>query len=227
MDFPKPKYSLLDSLRANSDSIIAECKKASPSMGVIRENYDPVSIASVYESCGARAISVLTDQNFFQGKLDDLQRVSEAVQLPVIRKDFIIHEKQIREAARFGASAILLIVRILSQTQLKDLLEFTYSLGLEVLVEIHTKKEAEIATEVGAKIIGINTRDLDTFQIHQNLIEEVSRDLPKNVHIVGESGIKNRDDYLKMKTYVQSTLIGTYFMQKEDITAAYLDLLGK
>ncbi|MBK8399054.1 MAG: indole-3-glycerol phosphate synthase TrpC [Leptospiraceae bacterium] len=227
MDFPKPKYSLLDSLRANSDSIIAECKKASPSMGVIRENYDPVSIASVYESCGARAISVLTDQNFFQGKLDDLQRVSEAVQLPVIRKDFIIHEKQIREAARFGASAILLIVRILSQTQLKDLLKFTYSIGLEVLVEIHTKKEAEIATEVGAKIIGINTRDLDTFQIHQNLIEEVSRDLPKNVHIVGESGIKNRDDYLKMKTYVQSTLIGTYFMQKEDITAAYLDLLGK
>ena len=99
-------------------------------------------------------------------------------------------------------------------------------MGLEVLVEIHTRKEAEIAVEVGSRIIGINTRDLDTFQIHQNLIEEVSLDLPKHIHIVGESGIKNRNDYQNMKKYVQSTLIGTYFMQKEDITSAYKELVS-
>lgn len=195
-------------------------------MGIIRADYDAVKIARIYEACGARAISVLTDRNFFQGSLEDLQRVAASVNLPVIRKDFILHEKQIREAVRFGASAILLIVRILKPTQLKELLDYAYSLGLEVLVEIHTRKEAEIAVEVGSRIIGINTRDLDTFQIHQNLIEEVSLDLPKHIHIVGESGIKNRNDYQNMKKYVQSTLIGTYFMQKEDITSAYKELVS-
>lgn len=194
-------------------------------MGVIRGDYDAVAIARIYEACGARAISVLTDQNFFQGSLKDLEQVSSVVNLPVIRKDFILHEKQIREAVRFGASAILLIVRILKPTQLKELLDYAYSLGLEVLVEIHTKKEADIAVEAGSRIIGINTRDLDTFQIHQNLIEEVSLDLPNHVHIVGESGIKNRNDYLNMKKYVRSTLIGTYFMQKDDITSAYKELV--
>ncbi len=195
-------------------------------MGIIRADYDAVKIARIYEACGARAISVLTDRNFFQGSLEDLQQVAASVNLPVIRKDFILHEKQIREAVRFGASAILLIVRILKPTQLKELLDYAYSLGLEVLVEIHTRKEAEIAVEVGSRIIGINTRDLDTFQIHQNLIEEVSLDLPKHIHIVGESGIKNRNDYQNMKKYVQSTLIGTYFMQKEDITSAYKELVS-
>jgi indole-3-glycerol phosphate synthase len=226
MDTLRPKYSLLESLKSSSDSIIAECKKASPSMGIIRADYDPVSIARIYESCGARAISVLTDENFFQGSLSDLQRVSSAVKLPVIRKDFIIHEKQIREAARFGASAVLLIVRILKTNQLKDLLDFAYSIGLEVLVEIHNKKEADIAANIGAPIIGINTRDLDTFQIHQNLIEEVTPNLPNGTLIVGESGIKNKGDYQSMKKYVQSVLIGTYFMQKQDIAKAYKELIS-
>ncbi len=195
-------------------------------MGVIRQDYDPVRIARIYETSGARAISVLTDEKFFQGSLDDLQRVSSAVELPVIRKDFILHEKQIREAARFGASAVLLIVRILKPNILKDLLDFTYSIGMEALVEIHTKKEAEIAAKVGAPIIGINTRDLDTFQIHQNLIEEVTPNLPKGTLIVGESGIKNKNDYRSMKNYVHSVLIGTYFMQKENIAAAYRELFS-
>lgn len=217
----------MESLKSSSDSIIAECKKASPSMGVIQPDYDPVKFALAYEACGARAISVVTDEKFFQGCLQDLKRVSSAVRLPIIRKDFIIHEKQIREAAYFGASAILLIVRILNSSQLKELLEFAYSIGLEVLVETHTKKEVEIAVEVGAKIIGINTRDLDTFQIHQNLIEEVTLYLPKDdVLIVGESGIKNKDDYRNMKKFVHSVLIGTYFMQKENIEVAYRDLIS-
>ena len=131
MDLSRPRFSLLDSLKSSFDSIIAECKKASPSMGIIRADYDAVKIARIYEACGARAISVLTDRNFFQGSLEDLQRVAASVNLPVIRKDFILHEKQIREAVRFGASAILLIVRILKPTQLKELLDYAYSLGLE------------------------------------------------------------------------------------------------
>ena len=155
MDLSRPRFSLLDSLKSSFDSIIAECKKASPSRGIIRADYYAVKIARIYEACGA--ISVLTDRNFFQGSLEDLQRVAASVNLPVIRKDFILHEKQIREAVRFGASAILLIVRILKPTQLKELLDYAYSLGLEVLVEIHTRKEAEIAVEVGSRIIGINT----------------------------------------------------------------------
>ncbi|HNN81167.1 MAG TPA: indole-3-glycerol-phosphate synthase, partial [Leptospiraceae bacterium] len=175
---------------------------------------------------GARAISVLTDKNFFQGSLEDLKAVSENVEIPVLRKDFVIHEKQIREAAIFGASAILLIVRILKPYQLQNLLEFAYSIGLEALVEIHTKEEAKIAEEAGAKIIGINTRDLDTFKIHPNLIEEVSPTLSKDTLIVGESGIKNKQDYLNMKKYVQSVLIGTYFMQKENIELAFKELIS-
>lgn len=195
-------------------------------MGIIRENYNPLEIAKIYAKSGARAISVLTDKNFFQGSLEDLKAVSENVEIPVLRKDFVIHEKQIREAAIFGASAILLIVRILKPYQLQNLLEFAYSIGLEALVEIHTKEEAKIAEEAGAKIIGINTRDLDTFKIHPNLIEEVSPTLSKDTLIVGESGIKNKQDYLNMKKYVQSVLIGTYFMQKENIELAFKELIS-
>lgn len=195
-------------------------------MGIIRENFDALTIAKIYEKSGARAISVLTDKNFFQGSLEDLKSVSDSVQIPVLRKDFILHEKQIREAAYFGASAILLIVRILKPYLLQSLLDFTYSIGLEALVEIHTKEEAKIAEGAGANIIGINTRDLDTFKIHPNLIEEVAPTISKNILVVGESGIRNKSDYLNMKQNVHSVLIGTYFMQKDNIETAYLDLVG-
>jgi indole-3-glycerol phosphate synthase len=194
-------------------------------MGVIREKYNPVDHAKIYEKMGASAISVLTDKDFFQGSLADLLNVSKAVNIPVIRKDFIIHEKQIREAARFGASAVLLIVRILKVNQLIDLLAFTKKIGLEALVEIHSIKEAEIAVESGAEIIGINTRDLDTFQIHSDLIEKVSKQIPKSIHLVGESGIKDKKDFIEMKKYVRSVLIGTYFMQQENIETAYKNLI--
>lgn len=194
-------------------------------MGVIREKYNPIEHAKIYEKMGASAISVLTDKDFFQGSLLDLQNVAKAVNIPVIRKDFIIHEKQIREAARFGASAVLLIVRILKVNQLIDLLAITKKIGLEALVEIHSNKEAEIALESGAEIIGINTRDLDTFQIHSDLIEKVSKRIPNNIHLVGESGIKDKKDYVEMKKHVRSVLIGTYFMQQENIEAAYKNLI--
>lgn len=223
----KPKYSLKQSLLSQKGSIIAECKKGSPSMGIIKADYDPVAIAEEYYHAGAKAISVLTDQKFFFGSLNDLKNVSEKIPLPVIRKDFIIHEKQISEARFYGASAILLIVRILEDSQMKDLLQFSHSLGMDVLVETHTKDEVDRALNAGAEIIGINTRDLDTFEIHPNLIEKIAPQIPNHILKVGESGIKNRTDYQDMIQHVHSVLIGTYFMQKNHITQGFQDLLSK
>ncbi len=194
-------------------------------MGVIRDDYDPVEIAGIYEKCGASAISVLTDTKFFRGSVEDLQNVSSRVTIPVLRKDFIIDEKQIREAVFFGASAILLIARLLDLRRLKELYQYAQGLGLEVLVEIHNREEAENAVEAGAKIIGVNTRDLDTFQIHKGLIGELFDILPDGLFKIAESGIHGKEDYLSMKRYTKFMLIGTYFMQSNDIEKSFLDLL--
>lgn len=226
-EFPFPTFSLRNFLLSEKGSIIAECKKASPSKGVIRRHYNPVKIALEYQNSGAKAISVLTDKEFFMGSLEDLKNVSQNVALPVLRKDFLLHEKQILEARHYGASAVLLIVRILELKELKALYEFARKLNLDVLVEVHTKEEAQKAVDIGAEIIGINTRDLDTLEIKPELIPEISQTLPNNVVIVGESGIQNRDDYLNMLPYVQSVLIGTYFMESENISEAFRNLLIK
>ncbi len=219
-----PTFSLKKCLLSQKGSIIAECKKASPSKGVIRVDYNPLQIALEYQTCGAKAISVLTDEKFFQGSLHDLQQVANHVSLPVIRKDFLIHEKQIFESRYFGASAVLLIVRILEQNQLKVLYELTRSLHMEALVEVHTLEEAKRAMDIGADIIGINTRDLDTLEMHPELIPEIASKIPKDILVVGESGIKSSSDYLQMLPYVQSVLIGTYFMESNDITSAFQKL---
>ncbi|MBM9577140.1 indole-3-glycerol-phosphate synthase [Leptospira sp. 201903070] len=221
---PYQGLGLRESLRSRKFSIIAECKRKSPSAGEIRSEYDPVKIASVYEECGASAISVLTDRDYFGGSLDDLRNVSSKVRIPVLRKDFILDEVQIREAREYGASAILLIVRILSPEKIKTFLKSASSLGMDCLVEVHTSEEAKLALGCGAEIIGINTRDLDTFQIHQNLVEEVSSFLPPNIVKVGESGVKNRSDLDNFRKLVDAALIGTYFMEKSDIHKAWLDL---
>ncbi|MBE7411346.1 MAG: indole-3-glycerol phosphate synthase TrpC [Leptospiraceae bacterium] len=223
-NLPVVKYSFSDSLFQKS-GIIAECKKASPSKGVIVNSYNPTEIAKIYEKSGASAVSVLTDSLFFQGSLQDLKNVSDSVSIPVLRKDFIIDEKQIREAIFYGASAILLIVRILDSNRLKELLGYAETLGLEVLVEIHNKNEAEIALNSGAKIIGINTRDLDTLQIHKGLIQELTELLPNSVLKVAESGINGKEDYLGIKKYTRYVLIGTYFMQSSDIANSFSNLL--
>lgn len=215
---------MYNSLRNQKNSIIAECKKASPSSGIIKNSYDPLKIAEIYERCGASAISVLTDKKFFQGSLIDLQKVSQLIKLPVLRKDFIIHEKQIYEARHYGASAILLIVRILSPSQLQEFIQISSSINMDSLVEIHTEEETSIAIEAGAKIIGINTRDLNTFQIHQDLVKKISPFIPDTIIKVGESGIKSQKDYLGMIKYVDATLIGTYFMKASNIELAFSDL---
>lgn len=192
---------------------------------MIVNSYNPTEIAKIYEKSGASAVSVLTDSLFFQGSLQDLKNVSDSVSIPVLRKDFIIDEKQIREAIFYGASAILLIVRILDSNRLKELLGYAETLGLEVLVEIHNKNEAEIALNSGAKIIGINTRDLDTLQIHKGLIQELTELLPNSVLKVAESGINGKEDYLGIKKYTRYVLIGTYFMQSSDIANSFSNLL--
>lgn len=212
-------------LKTNSISVIAECKKGSPSSGILRPDYDPVPIASIYESSGAGAISVLTDLKYFYGSLADLSAVSESVKIPVIRKDFIIDPLQIDEAYAYGASAILLIVRILSQTELTSLHKYAKSLGLSVLVETHNKEEVKKALDSGATTIGINTRDLDTFEIHKNLIEEIAPELDNSIIRVAESGIKSFADWQKYKGIVDSMLVGTYFMKSKDIAKDFHSLL--
>lgn len=224
--FDFPIYSLKKSLKKNPISVLAECKKASPSAGVIRSSYEPTEIAKIYEHWGASGISVLTDKKFFSGSENDLLTVAKTVGIPVLRKDFIISKEQILEARALGASAILLIVRILSQAELEDLHKFSHSLGMEVLVETHTEKEVGIALEIGAEIIGINTRDLDTFQILPEVIPRLSRLIPESVHSVGESGIHSGAELKQVLTYVNSALIGTYFMKMEDIHLAYRELLA-
>nr|WP_000099247.1 indole-3-glycerol-phosphate synthase [Leptospira interrogans] len=221
---PHRGLSLRDSLKSRTFSIIAECKRKSPSAGELRADYRPVQIAKTYEELGASAISVRTDQNYFGGSLEDLKDVSSELKIPVLRKDFILDEIQIREARAFGASAILLIVRILTPEQIKSFLKLASSLGMDCLVEVHTSDEAKLALDCGAEIIGINTRDLDTFQIHQNLVEEVSAFLPPNIVKVGESGIKKRSDLDTFRKLVDAALIGTYFMEKQDIRKAWLNL---
>ncbi|MCW7494525.1 indole-3-glycerol-phosphate synthase [Leptospira sp. 2 VSF19] len=213
-------------LKTNSISVIAECKKGSPSSGILRPDYDPVQIASIYESAGAGAISVLTDSLYFFGSLSDLASVSESVSIPVIRKDFIIDPLQIDEAYAYGASAILLIVRILTPKELTSLHSFAKSLGLSVLVETHNKQEVKIALDSGATTIGINTRDLDTFEIHKNLIEEIAPELDDSIIRVAESGIESFSDWQKYKGIIDSMLVGTYFMKSNDIAKDFRSLLS-
>lgn len=210
------KKSFRESLSSSPLSIIAECKKASPSAGVIKPDYDAITTAKTYELGGAKAISVLTDEPFFQGSLADLQNVSTNVAIPTLRKDFILEEIQIEEAKAYGASAVLLIVRILEPNQLQKLLRFANSLDLDVLVETHTREEVAMAIDAGATILGINTRDLDTFQLHPNLIHELSAEIPKGIWKVGESGIGSKKDYESFRGVVDSLLIGTYFMKSPE-----------
>lgn len=215
---------LKESLLSKRPSFITECKKASPSAGVIREPFHPAEIAKVYEACGASGVSVLTDEKFFQGSLRDLEEVSKSISIPVLRKDFIIDTKQILEARQFGAAAVLLIVRILDAYQLRDFLATAREFGMDCLVETHSAREADLAVECGASIVGVNTRDLDTFEIKPELISEICDHLPPDIIRVGESGVKKASDIAGMLQYVQSLLIGTYFMKSSDISKSFQEL---
>ena len=197
-------------------ALIAEIKKASPSAGVIVESFDPLEIAKNYARAGADAISVLTDEEFFQGHLSFLSPIRAAVARPLLRKDFILDEIQIAESAAAGADAILLIVAALAQEQLIKLLEAAETYQLDALVEVHTLSELERALETSAQIIGINNRNLATFEVDLSVTEKLSEEVPQGIVLVSESGIRTAEDLARIKACgVDAVLIGEALMRAQ------------
>ena len=212
---PKPN---LISTKEDPIKIIAEVKKASPSKGIIRKDFNPLNIAKEYEVNGANAISILTEPHYFKGDINYLKLIKEHSNLPLLRKDFIFTKYQILEAFIFGADFILLIVSILNSSLLKDLIVYAKKLKLEVLVEIHNKEELQIALDLGVDIIGINHRDLKTFNINTNLSYELLPFIPKNKIIISESGLCKKEELLSLhKAGIDAFLIGEFFMRQDDI----------
>lgn len=208
--------------------LIAEVKKASPSVGSIVESFDPVQIARTYESAGAHAVSVLTDEQFFQGHLSYLTKVRDAITLPVLRKDFILHEAQIFEASCAGADAILLIVAALTQEQLETLHQTALDFHLDVLVEVHSLEELDRALDIDARIIGINNRNLTTFEVDLKTTEDLSEQVPDDVILISESGIKTPADTRRiLDSGCNAILVGETLMRADDVhetVAALLDV---
>ncbi|MEE1129743.1 MAG: indole-3-glycerol phosphate synthase TrpC [Methanobrevibacter sp.] len=198
-------------------AIISEVKKASPSKGVICEDFDHVGIAKEYEDAGASAISVLTEPYFFQGSNDYLKEISENVSIPILRKDFIIDEYMIWEAKLLGASAVLLIVSILDIVQLKKFLDLAHDLGLSAIVETHDGNEIRTAMNVGAEIIGVNNRNLEDFSVDIDNSINLRRCVSDNIIFISESGIKTKEDVTKLKeNNVDAVLIGETLMKSDD-----------
>jgi len=209
-------------------AVIAECKRSSPSRGLIRDPYDPAAIARSYEANGAAAISVLTDKKYFGGALDHLKAVHFAVRVPVLRKEFILDEYQIFEARAAGADAVLLIAAILDRAQMRDLLDIVWALRMHALVEVHDAREIERAAESNTGIIGINNRNLDTLEVDLRHTERLLPLLPANVLIVSESGIRSRDDLTYLCGLgVHAVLVGEHFMSATDPGKALAELMGE
>jgi indole-3-glycerol phosphate synthase len=212
--------------RRDRVNIIAECKRRSPSRGVLRADYDAVAIATSYARGGAAAISVLTEPTFFDGSLADLSGVREAVETPLLRKDFIVTEYQLFEARATGADAVLLIVAALSSRELQSLAGRAASLGLEVLVEVHDAQELMVAIDAGATIVGVNNRNLRTLAVDVRASEDLMAGIPSGVVAVSESGLRTRADlqHLRAAGY-RAFLIGERFMLADDPEAAVRQLL--
>lgn len=225
--YRKRPRNFAGALRKPGISLIAEVKRHSPSKGKLRSFKDPVPLARLYKDMGARAISVLTDKKFFHGSLDDLGFVSAQVYVPCLRKDFIIDEYQVHEARNHGADAILLIARILSDDQLRDYLQTADMWGMGVLTETHSAGEIERAVKAGAKIIGINNRDLDTFNTDLNTTLELRSLVPIGCIVVSESGIHTRDDVQKLEDAgVDAILVGEAILTSGDMCKKIRELLG-
>jgi indole-3-glycerol phosphate synthase len=214
-------------------ALIAEVKKASPSAGVICPNFDPVRIARDYEKAGASCLSVLTDARFFQGALEYLRQIRSAVKLPLLRKDFIVDERQIRESIEWGADALLLIVAVLSDEQLNRFLALTRAAGLAALVEVHDEQEWDRARAAGARLIGVNNRDLNTFQVDLATTERLAQRLgaganPSEVLLVAESGIHTRADVERLaRCGARAILVGESLVRQQNIGAKIGELLGR
>ena len=224
-----PPLDFASTLCGDYIRLIAEVKRASPSKGVIRPDFNPVEIARTYASNGASTISVLTENRYFQGSLDHLKDISNALgskRLPLLRKDFIHDSYQVYESRAYGADSLLLIVAILTPGKLGELLQLSHELGMDCLVEVHNEAELEIALGSGARVIGINNRDLSTFTVDLATTERLRPLIPQDRIVVSESGIKDRSDMEKLERWrVDAVLIGECLMSAPDIAAKMKELL--
>jgi indole-3-glycerol phosphate synthase len=213
-------------IRQGEMALIAEVKKASPSVGVISENFDPLTQAREYERGGAHALSILTDEKYFQGHLRYLQLVRDQVNLPILRKDFIVHELQVYESVVAGADAILLIAAALDGYKLEGLYELAKSLQLDVLVEVHNLPEMEQALDLKADIIGINNRNLQTFEVDLKVSEALAEEIPNDCVAVSESGIKTVEDVRFLKAQgINAILVGETLMRAPNVKEKIAELL--
>ena len=228
--YERDRLSLFDALKRNTDEpvrVLAEIKKASPSQGLIRDDFSPQDLAMEYTDNGAAALSVLTDEPFFQGHLSYLSEVSKLVQVPVLRKDFIHDEYQIEEAKGFGADAILLIATMLDPVQLLDLHQAATEIGLECLVECYDEQDVDSIDFDLVRIFGVNNRDLRTFKVDVHRGTELLLRAPDHVATVSESGLKTPSDMkLLHEAGIDAALIGEHFMRQPKVGAALMDMLN-
>jgi indole-3-glycerol phosphate synthase len=224
-----PARDFRGALEAGSDvQIIAEIKKASPSAGIIRADFDPEAIAGIYQTHGAACLSVLTDEPFFQGHLEYLRRVRQVVALPVLRKDFILERYQLVEARLGGADAVLLIAEILDDPQLKGLQREATALGMQSLVELHDKENLPRVLDSGARLVGINNRDLRTFATRLEHTLKLAERVPADVCLVSESGIGSRADVERLRAGgIKAVLVGETLMRSRDIGTKLDELRGR
>lgn len=224
-----PPLDFKEALREKSGrAIIAEIKRASPSKGLICDEKNPESRGRLYEKSGAAAISILTEEDHFRGSLEDLRRVKESVRIPVLRKDFIIDIYQVYESRVHGADAVLLIVSLLAEKELILLLEISRKLNMCALVEVHTGEELKKALECGADVVGINNRDLNTFKTDIGVSLELSGGIPDSVLLVSESGIRSREDIVRLRqSGVDAFLIGEALMIHPSPGDKIVELLGE
>jgi indole-3-glycerol phosphate synthase len=224
---PRPGVFRAALAGAGRVNVIAECKRRSPSRGVLRAEYDPVAIARAYAEAGAAAISVLTEPTFFDGSLDHLRAVRDAVDIPILRKDFIVSEYQLVEARASGADAVLLIVAALSPQALRALKAQAQSLGLDVLVEVHGSEELDVAIAAGAEIVGVNNRDLRTLEVDTGASDALIAQMPSGVIAISESGLKASSDVERLRAAgYHAFLIGERFMTAPDPGEALKALLA-
>ena len=218
MALAPPLRDFATALRTPGVSLIAEVKRASPSKGLLRHNFDAVALAREYEANGAAAISVLTDQHFFQGNLSHLQAVRQNVDLPVLRKDFILDPYQVYEARAAGADAVLLIIAALGDGDLKALYQLVREVGMAALVEVHNATELERALKLGPRIVGVNNRNLRTFKVNLATTAHLRPLVPADVILVAESGVHTRDDVARLATSgADAMLVGEALVRAKDV----------
>jgi len=224
-----PPLDMAQALSGSDVKLIAEVKKASPSKGVIRQDFNPVEIAGIYAENGVAAISVLTEPDRFQGSIDYIKSIKQALgdsRIPLLRKDFIIDEYQVYQSRACGADSLLLIAAVLEENELKDLLVLSHKLGMKCLVEAHNEREVGAAVSSGAGIIGINNRDLKIFNVGLSVTGRLRRLIPPGRLVVSESGISSREDMQKLKGWgVNAALVGEALMSAGDIAAKMRELL--